>query len=76
MDIHRGPTWPEKYVMKKQEKQYTQEFRDEAVRSNRGSQYAASGTRAMLSVQGVRQSMSRTGNCWDNAVSESFFGIV
>lgn len=32
--------------------------------------------RAMLAHHGVRQSMSRRGNCFDNAVIESFFGTL
>jgi transposase InsO family protein len=41
--------------------------------TDRGSQYASSSHRAILQQHGVKQSMSRKGNCWDNAVSESFF---
>ena len=41
--------------------------------SDRGSQYAAEAHRLLLQQQGIQQSMSRKGNCWDNAVAESFF---
>jgi len=41
--------------------------------TDRGSQYASHSHRNILSQFGVSQSMSRKGNCWDNAVSESFF---
>ncbi len=41
--------------------------------TDRGSQYASESHRALLSQHGIRQSMSRKGNCWDNSVSESFF---
>jgi transposase InsO family protein len=41
--------------------------------TDRGSQYASESHRALLKEHGIRQSMSRKGNCWDNAVSESFF---
>ncbi len=41
--------------------------------SDRGSQYASASHRALLKTHGVIQSMSRKGNCWDNAVCESFF---
>ena len=41
--------------------------------SDRGSQYASDEYRAVLSAHGMTQSMSRKGNCWDNAVAESFF---
>lgn len=41
--------------------------------TDRGSQYASKEHRTLLTQHGIRQSMSRKGNCWDNAVSESFF---
>ena len=41
--------------------------------TNRGSQYASESHRALLKEHGIIQSMSRKGDCWDNAVSESFF---
>jgi transposase InsO family protein len=41
--------------------------------TDRGSQYASDGHRELLKDHGITQSMSRKGNCWDNAVSESFF---
>jgi putative transposase len=41
--------------------------------SDRGSQYAAGEYQQLLKQYGVVASMSRRGNCWDNAVSESFF---
>jgi putative transposase len=41
--------------------------------SDRGSQYASDSHRAILKDHGIIQSMSRKGNCWDNAVAESFF---
>jgi putative transposase len=42
--------------------------------SDRGSQYAASRFRERLVFLNITQSMSRKGNCWDNAPAESFFG--
>jgi putative transposase len=41
--------------------------------SDRGSQYAATDYQRLLAAQGARVSMSRTGNCYDNAAMESFF---
>ena len=41
--------------------------------TDRGSQYASASHRQLLVTHKVIQSMSRKGNCWDNAVSESFF---
>jgi putative transposase len=41
--------------------------------SDRGSQYAAREYQKLLAQNGMICSMSRKGNCWDNAVAESFF---
>ena len=41
--------------------------------TDRGSQYASYSHKDLLSKHGIIQSMSRKGNCWDNAVAESFF---
>ena len=41
--------------------------------SDRGSQYAGSEYQALLARHGMQCSMSRKGNCWDNAVMERFF---
>lgn len=41
--------------------------------SDRGSQYTAHAFGKLLAGVGCVQSMSRKGNCWDNAVAESFF---
>lgn len=43
------------------------------VHSDRGSQYASTAHRDLLARHGLQASMSRTGNCWDNAVMERFF---
>lgn len=44
--------------------------------TDRGSQYASGAYRQALAEAGMRPSMSRKGNCWDNAVAESFFGTL
>ena len=44
--------------------------------SDRGVQYASLGYQRALADAGLRCSMSRKGNCWDNAVVESFFGTL
>jgi len=41
--------------------------------TDRGSQYASYSHKDLLQEYGIVQSMSRKGNCWDNAVAESFF---
>jgi len=44
--------------------------------SDRGSQYAAGDYRDILRAAAIIRSMSRKGNCWDNAPMESFFGTL
>ena len=44
--------------------------------SDRGVQYASRAFRKLLKAHGVAGSMSRKGDCWDNAVVESFFGSL
>jgi transposase InsO family protein len=44
--------------------------------SDRGSPYASADYRAALARHGVVASMSRKGDCWDNAVAESFFATL
>lgn len=41
--------------------------------SDQGIQYASESFRKMLKENGFTQSMSRKGNCWDNAITETFF---
>lgn len=43
------------------------------LHSDRGSQYASDAYQKLLIKHGIRCSMSRKGNCWDNAVMERFF---
>ena len=44
--------------------------------SDRGSQYAATRYQRLLGEHGITTSMSRTGNCWDKACVEGFFGAL
>lgn len=46
------------------------------VHSDRGTQYASDLFRIELAKHDCIQSMSRRGNCWDNAVAESFFATL
>jgi len=43
------------------------------VHSDRGVQYTSGAFRRVLNAHGMRQSMSRKGDCWDNACAEAFF---
>ena len=44
--------------------------------SDRGSQYCSREFRKLIKEYGIKSSMSRKGDCWDNAVAESFFGTL
>jgi transposase InsO family protein len=44
--------------------------------SDRGSQYCSDDYQKMLKAYGLICSMSRKGNCWDNAIAESFFNTI
>lgn len=46
------------------------------LHSDQGWQYQMKPYQNMLKVKGIRQSMSRKGNCLDNAVMENFFGLL
>ena len=52
-------------------------FADNAIfHSDRGSNYTSSSFAAALAEHGARQSVGRTGICYDNAMAESFFGTL
>lgn len=46
------------------------------IHSDQGSQYCSADFKQLLLQYGLRQSMSRRGNCFDNAVVESFFSYT
>lgn len=46
------------------------------VHSDQGSQYGSDDWRRFCRTNKLEPSMSRRGNCWDNAVAESFFGSL
>jgi putative transposase len=46
------------------------------MHTDRGSQYGADSYRQFLTQHGIQPSMSRKGNCWDNAPTESFFNSL
>ena len=51
-------------------------IRDLIHPSDRGGRYASHAYRRALEQAGITCSMSRRGNCWDNAVAESFFATL
>jgi transposase InsO family protein len=46
------------------------------IHTDRGSQYCSRSFRKIIADKKLVQSMSRKGNCWDNAVAESFFATL
>jgi putative transposase len=48
--------------------------KDAFIHSDQGSHYTSPKYQELLKQKGLGQSMSRQGNCWDNAPQESFFG--
>lgn len=50
--------------------------REVLIHSDQGSQYTSRDWRDFLAELQIRQSMSRRGNCHDNAVAESFFSLL
>ena len=44
--------------------------------SDRGAEYACEAFRTVVEAHGAKRSMSRSGDCWDNAVAESFFATL
>ena len=50
--------------------------KDLIFHSDRGSQYCSGDFRELVKAYGMKSSMSRKGDCWDNAVAESFFGTI
>lgn len=54
----------------------TSEVREVFRRPIESTQHACAEYQAVLAAHGMRVSMSRKGNCWDNAVAESFFATL
>ncbi len=50
--------------------------RDTLIHSDQGTQYGSDAWRRFCRTNRLEPSMSRKGNCWDNAVAESFFGSL
>ncbi|MFK0099552.1 integrase core domain-containing protein [Streptomyces sp. NPDC091040] len=46
------------------------------IRSDHGCQYTLQHLAALAARRGVRLSVGRTGQCWDNALAESFFSTI
>ena len=86
LDLHNGYlvsyTLGERPVLSLVTKMLTQAFETIPdgtrliLHSDQGWQYQHKQYQQMLKAKGIRQSMSRKGNCLDNAVVENFFGLL
>ena len=56
------------------QQQGVMDLKDVVHHTDRGCQYTSHAYQALLADVGITVSMSRKGNCWDNAAMESFFG--
>ena len=73
-----APRMTKKLVMDAMEMALVQRCPGEELlhHSDRGSQYCSEAYRKLLARNSITCSMSRRGNCWDNAAMESFFGTL
>ncbi|WP_353888253.1 IS3 family transposase [Arcanobacterium pinnipediorum] len=71
----RLSTSPDSTLVTGMVRDYSQKhsLQDVIIHSDQGSQYFSEDYRKLLGTLGVRQSMSRKGNCLDNSPAESFF---
>jgi len=71
-----SPSFVATVEMLKKAFQRLPEKTDLILHSDQGWQYQMKQYQGLLAERGIRQSMSRKGNCYDNAVIENFFGLL
>ncbi len=74
--VSERPTFPMTMQMLDGAFKRLQDDTDLILHSDQGWQYQMRGYQLRLQERGIRQSMSRKGNCLDNAAMESFFGLL
>jgi transposase InsO family protein len=72
----RNPRQGTAYALNDHDQQPTGTTEEPIFHSDRGSNYTSSSFSAALAEHGARQSVGRTGICYDNAMAESFFGTL
>ena len=75
-NISRSPNLEQVYDMLNKAFEMHQNLNGLILHSDQGWQYQHSGYRNLLEERNIIQSMSRKGNCLDNAMVENFFGIM
>jgi len=74
--LTRSPSFVATIEMLKKSFQRLPEKVDLILHSDQGWQYQMKQYQGLLAERGIQQSMSRKGNCYDNAVIENFFGLL
>ncbi len=74
--LSERPVFNQVIVMLKKAFKTTKNTKSLILHSDQGWQYQMKQYQALLSEKGIIQSMSRRGNCLDNAIIENFFGIL
>ncbi len=74
--VSQSPSFAATMEMLKKAFEQLPEKLDLILHSDQGWQYQMKPYQSFLAEKGVRQSMSRKGNCYDNAVIENFFGLL
>lgn len=75
-DLSEKPDFKQVVMMLKRSFNKTPNLNNVILHSDQGWQYRMKQYQRMLKQKGITQSMSRKGNCLDNAIIENFFGIL
>lgn len=75
-DLSESPNFKQVSVMLKNAFKTLNGHERPTLHSDQGWQYRMAKYKQMLNEQGITQSMSRKGNCYDNAIIENFFGTI
>jgi len=74
--LSERPVFTQVISMLKKAFRKTPDTKDLVFHSDQGWQYQMKQYQTLLKKKGIVQSMSRKGNCWDNAIIENFFGTL
>ena len=75
-ELSERPVFNQVILMLKKAFKTTKNTKNLILHSDQGWQYQMKQYQALLNKKGITQSMSRKGNCLDNAIIENFFGIL
>lgn len=75
-NLAKHPTFQQVVDMLNKAFKKVSDYSNLIIHSDQGWQYQMKQYQNMLKEKGIRQSMSRKGNCLDNACAENFFGIL